>query len=215
MAIVVLNDSVLVSRVIMVFFGSIGSDGTVDRRIGSKGGGRGEGGGAVSTRGHMEYSFNDVGYEALTIRDGDGIGRGTWGTGICGGGLMAGLEGDLDGTRARSGKGGKGGLVGGEGHRFREELPSDWVRCDSERFGRDSVWSKLPSFTFSFCKKVRASWGVRTMVTLGACSTRPKASLSLGSEIRSGGDAAVYGALLALFPDSHDIVPDNEDCLDL
>lgn len=79
------------------------------------------------------------------------------------------------------------------------------------------MYSKLSSLTFSlsFCKKVRASWGVRTMVTLGACSTRPKASFSLGSDIRSGGDAAVYGALVGLFPDNQDIVPDNEDCLDL
>ena len=53
------------------------------------------------------------------------------------------------------------------------------------------------------------------MVTVGACSTRPKASLSLGSDIRSGGDAAVHGALVDLFPDSHAIVPDKEDCLDL
>ena len=73
---VVLSDSVLVSSVIMVFFGSIGRDGTGDKRIGSKGGG-GEGGGAVSTRGLVEYSFNDGGYEALTVRGGDGI---DWGT---------------------------------------------------------------------------------------------------------------------------------------
>jgi hypothetical protein len=119
---VVLSVSVLVSRVIMVFFGSIGSDGMVDRRIGSKGGGRGEGGGAVSTGGLMEYSFNDGGYEALTVRGGDGIGWGTWGRGIWGGGLITtGLEGDLGETRARSGKGGRGGLVGDERHWFREE----------------------------------------------------------------------------------------------
>jgi len=118
---VVLNDSVLVSRVIMVFFGSIGSDGIVDRRIGSKGGGGGEGGGAASTGESIEYSFNDAGYEALTVRGGDGIGRGTWGRGICGGGLITGLEGDLGGARGSSGNGGKGGLVGGEGHGFREE----------------------------------------------------------------------------------------------
>ena len=72
-AMVVLTDSVLVSRVIIVFFGSIGRDGTVDRRIGSNGGGEGDGG-AVSTGGLMEYSFNDAGYEALTVRGGDGIG---------------------------------------------------------------------------------------------------------------------------------------------
>jgi hypothetical protein len=53
------------------------------------------------------------------------------------------------------------------------------------------------------------------MVTEGACSTRPKASLSVGSDIRRGGEAAVYGALVFLFPDSQDIGPDNEDCLDL
>jgi len=53
------------------------------------------------------------------------------------------------------------------------------------------------------------------MVTPGACSTRPKASFSLGSDIRSGRDAAVHGVLVDLFPDSQDIVPDNEDCLDL
>lgn len=53
------------------------------------------------------------------------------------------------------------------------------------------------------------------MVTAGACSTRPKTSLSLGSDILRGGEAAVYGALVVLFPDSQDIVPDNEDCLDL
>jgi len=57
----------------MVFFGSIGRGGTVDRRIGSNGGGEGDGG-AVSTGGPMEYSFNDAGYEALTVRGGDGIG---------------------------------------------------------------------------------------------------------------------------------------------
>ena len=56
---------------------------------------------------------------------------------------------------------------------------------------------------------------MRTIVTLEACSTRPKASFSFGSDIRSGGEAAVYGALVVLFPDSQDIVPDNEDCLDL
>ena len=72
---VVLNDSVLVSRLIIVFFGSIGSDGTVDRRIGSKGGGGGEGS-ACSMRGPIESSVNDAGYEALD-RDGDGRGRGT------------------------------------------------------------------------------------------------------------------------------------------
>lgn len=113
---VVLNDSVLVSRVIMVFFGSIGRDGMADRRIGSNGGRAGDGGGAVSTGVPMEYSFNDAGYEALTAR-GDGTGRGTWGMAIRGG-LMAGLEGDLGETLSRSGKGGKGGLVGGEGHGF-------------------------------------------------------------------------------------------------
>ena len=69
----------------------------------------------------MEYSFNDVGYEALTVRGGDGIRRGTWGRGVCGGGLIADLEGDLGGTRDGSGKGGKGGLVGGEGQGSREE----------------------------------------------------------------------------------------------
>ena len=74
MAMVVLNDSVLVSRVTIVFFGSIGRDGTADRRIGSNGGREGNGGGAVSTGVPMEYSFNDVGYEALTARVGDGIG---------------------------------------------------------------------------------------------------------------------------------------------
>lgn len=47
---VVLSDPVLVSSVMMVFFGSIGGDGTVDRRTGSKDGGRGEGG-AVSIGG--------------------------------------------------------------------------------------------------------------------------------------------------------------------
>ena len=113
---VVLKDSVLVSRVIMVFFGSIGRDGMADRRIGSNGGRAGDGGGAVSTGVPMEYSFNDAGYEALTAR-GDGTGRGTWGMAIRGG-LMAGLEGDLGETLSRSGKGGKGGLVGGEGHGF-------------------------------------------------------------------------------------------------
>jgi len=115
---VVFSDSVLVSRVTIVFFGSIGSDGIVDRRIGSKGGGEGEGGGAVSTGGVMEYSFNDEGYEALTVRGGDGVGWGTWGRGICGGVLILGLVGDRGEIRARSGKGGKGGLVGGEGHGF-------------------------------------------------------------------------------------------------
>lgn len=77
--------------------------------------------------------------------------------------------------------------------------------------------SELPSLTLSLslCREVRASWGVRTMVTVGACSTRPKTSFSLGSDIRSGGEAAEDGALFVLFPDSHDIVPDNEDCLDL
>lgn len=211
---VVLNDSVLVSRVITVFFGSIGRDGTEDRRIGSNGGRRGDGGGAVSTGGPMEYSFNDGGYEALTIRDGDGIGWGTWGRAVCGGGLIIGLEGEL-GMRERSGRGGKGGLVGGEGRGFRE--PSFWDLCDPARFGRVSKYSKLSSFTLSlsFCRTVRASCGVRTMVTLGACSTRPKTSFSLGSDIRSGGEAAVYGALVDLFPDSQDIVPDNDDCLDL
>jgi len=53
------------------------------------------------------------------------------------------------------------------------------------------------------------------MVTLGACSTRPKVSFSLGSDIRSGGEVEVYVTLVDLFPDSQDIVPDNEDCLDL
>ena len=53
------------------------------------------------------------------------------------------------------------------------------------------------------------------MVTLGACSTRPNASFTLGSDIRSGGEVEVYAALVDLFPDSQDIVPDNEDCLDL
>lgn len=76
---VVLNDSVLVSRVMMVFFGSIGSDETVDRRIGSKGGGGSEGG-AISMRGLIEPSFNDEGFEALD-RDGDGTGLGSWGRG--------------------------------------------------------------------------------------------------------------------------------------
>jgi len=193
----------------------------VDRRIGSKGGRGGGGGGAASTGGPMEYSFNDGGYEALTVRGGDGIGRGTWGRGIWGGGLITGLEGDLGGTRDRSGRGGKGGLVGDERHGFREdEWPSVcdlWDRWVPERFGRVSMYSALSSLTLSlsFCKKVRASWGVRTMVTLGACSTRPKTSFSLGSDMRSGGEAAVYGALVVLFPDSQDIVPDNEDCLDL
>ena len=116
---VVLNESVLVSSVIIVFFGSIGRDGTGDRRIGSKGGGEGEGGGAVSMRGPMEYSFNDGGYEALTVRGGDGIGWGTWGRAIWGGCLVVGLVGDTGEIRERSGKGGKGGLVGGEGHGFR------------------------------------------------------------------------------------------------
>ena len=131
---------------------------------------------------------------------------------------MIGREGDLGGTRSGSGKGGKGGLIGGEGHGFRGgEEPSPWVCCVSERFGRESMYSKLSSLTFSlsFCKKVRASWGVRTMVTVGACSTWPKASVSLGSDIRSGGDAAMCEALMVLFPDSHAIVPDKEDCLDL
>ena len=121
---VVLSDSVLVSRVMIVFFGSIGSDGTVDRRTGSKGGRGGEGGeggGAVSTGRPIEYSFNDEGYEALTVCGGDGIGRGTWGRGIRGGGLIAGLVGDFGESRDRSGRGGKGGLVGGKGQWFREE----------------------------------------------------------------------------------------------
>lgn len=187
---VVLNDSVLVSRVIMAFFGSIGSGGMVDRRIGSKGGRGGEGG-AASTGAPMEYSFNDAGYEALTVRGGDGIGWGAWGRAIWGGGLAAGLEGELGETRDISGRGGKGGLVGEIGPRFREE-PSVCIRCISGRFGRESMCSKLSFLTFSlsFCKEVRASWGVRTMTTAGACSTRPKTSLSLGSDIRSGGDAA-------------------------
>jgi len=93
----------------------------VDRRIGSKGGGEGEGGGAVSTGDLMEYSFNDKGYEAWADRGGDGIGRGTWGRGSCGG-FIIGLEDDLDKTRGNSGKGGKGGLVGlvgDEGYAFR------------------------------------------------------------------------------------------------
>lgn len=77
---VVLNEPVLVSRVTMAFFESIGSDGTVDRRIGSKGGGGGEGG-AISIMGLIESSFNEEGFEALD-RVGDGIGRGTWGRGI-------------------------------------------------------------------------------------------------------------------------------------
>lgn len=117
-AIVVLNDPVLVSRVTMVFFGSIGIDGTVDRRIGSKGGRGGEGG-AISMRGLIEPSFNDEGFEALD-RDGEGTGRGTWGRGTCGGGFITSLVGDLGDTRVNSGKGGRGGLVGGEGHGFRE-----------------------------------------------------------------------------------------------
>lgn len=116
---VVLNDSVLVSRVMMVFLGSIGSDGTVDRRIGSKGGRGGEGS-AASTGGPIESSFNDAGYEALD-RDGDGTGRGTWGRGIWGGGFITSLVGDLGGARDISGNGGNGGLVGGEGHGFRVE----------------------------------------------------------------------------------------------
>ena len=70
----------------------------------------------------MEYSFNDGGYEALAVRGGDGIGRGTWGRGSCGGGdLKTDLEGDLGAARGSSGKGGKGGLVGEEGHAFREK----------------------------------------------------------------------------------------------
>lgn len=116
---VVLNDSVLVSRVMMVFFGSIGRDGTVDRRMGSKGGRGGEGS-AISMRGLTASSFNDERREALD-RDGDGTGRGTWGSGTCGGGFIASLVGDLGEARVSSGKGGKGGLIGGEGHGFREE----------------------------------------------------------------------------------------------
>jgi hypothetical protein len=116
-AIVVLNDPVLVSRVTMAFFGSVGTDGTVDRRTGSKGGG--VKGGAISTRGLTASSFNDEGFEALD-RDGDGTGRGTWGRGNWGGGFIASLVGDLSEARFSSGRGGKGGLVGGEGHGFRE-----------------------------------------------------------------------------------------------
>ena len=113
---VVFIDPVLVSRVTMVFLKSIGSDGTVDRRIGSKGG-RGGGGDAISTRGLIQSSFNDGGVEPLD-RDGGGTGRGTWGRGTCGGGFIAGLVGDLGGARVRSGRGGKGGLVGDEGYGF-------------------------------------------------------------------------------------------------
>lgn len=117
---VVLTESVLVSRVTIVFFGSIGSDGIVDRRMGSKGGGGGEGG-AASTSPPMEPSIGEMGDETLSVRGGDGIGRGIWGRAIRGGGFITGLVGDLGEVRDISGKGGRGGLVGGEGHGFRAE----------------------------------------------------------------------------------------------
>lgn len=72
---VVLNELVLVSRVTMVFFESNGSGGTVDKRMGSKGGG-GSAGGNISMRGLIASSFGDEGFEALKY-DGDGTGRGT------------------------------------------------------------------------------------------------------------------------------------------
>lgn len=85
-------------------------------------------------------------------RDGDGTGRGTWGRDIWGGGFIVGLTGDLCEDREISGRGGNGGLVGGEGQGFREEgKASVWDRWVSvERLGRDSTYSFF-ALSFSCC----------------------------------------------------------------